>query len=137
VRTLLAAMKLDRLLPMAASDEEAQRIFQSRAAKMDAVMASENDRLVLRPAGELTAATSVEFGAVLQERWARNSAASLLQVDLSDIRFIDSTGLGCLLRARKFAAARAGARLRITGANENVRNVIALARLNEILDARK
>lgn len=132
VRTLLQAMKLDRLLRSAGTFEEAEEMVQKREPEASIVV-SENDRLVLQPAGDLTAATSREFAALMQERWSQNSGARQLQLDLGRLNFIDSSGLGCLIRARKLADARRGAALIITGANGNVRNVIELARLSELL----
>ena len=46
---------------------------------------------------------------------------------------MDSSGLGSLLQTRKLVGARPGARLELVGLNDNLRNVIRLARLEQML----
>ena len=53
-------------------------------------------------------------------------------IDLSAVRFIDSTGLGLMIRAKKLAQ-REGKRVVFTGLQPAVRNVLHLARLEEFL----
>jgi N-acetylglucosaminyldiphosphoundecaprenol N-acetyl-beta-D-mannosaminyltransferase len=53
-------------------------------------------------------------------------------IDLSSVRFIDSSGLGLMVRAKKMTNSR-GASLHFTGAQRNVKNVIQLSRLEEFL----
>jgi len=53
-------------------------------------------------------------------------------IDLAGLRFIDSTGVGIMLRAKRYAQ-NLGARLRFLNAQPNVRNVLRLARLDVFL----
>jgi N-acetylglucosaminyldiphosphoundecaprenol N-acetyl-beta-D-mannosaminyltransferase len=55
-----------------------------------------------------------------------------LTIELSGVRFIDSTGLGLMVRSKKEAASQ-GVRLRFAGINGNVRNVMRISRLEEYL----
>jgi exopolysaccharide biosynthesis WecB/TagA/CpsF family protein/anti-anti-sigma factor len=55
-----------------------------------------------------------------------------LVIDLSVVRFIDSSGLGLMVRVRKFAR-QAGINLRFTNLQPAVLNVIRIARLEEFL----
>jgi anti-anti-sigma factor len=55
-----------------------------------------------------------------------------LAVDLLAVSFLDSSGVGLMVRAKK-QAAKAGAELRFTGLRENVRNVVRLAKLEDYL----
>jgi anti-sigma B factor antagonist len=55
-----------------------------------------------------------------------------LVVDLSEVSFIDSTGLGCLIGGLKVAR-QAGGDLRIAGANEQARMILRLTALERIL----
>jgi anti-sigma B factor antagonist len=54
---------------------------------------------VIAPRGELDLMTSRDLGSRLQE--AAGSAATAAIVDLTQISFVDSTGLGVLLKARE------------------------------------
>jgi N-acetylglucosaminyldiphosphoundecaprenol N-acetyl-beta-D-mannosaminyltransferase len=139
VRELLGAMKLDRLLPLAINLEDASRILQpDQQSKLLRAEFQESEKcLVLRFDGELNAAAASEAKQFLDQEWTGCPLARLLQVNLSGVTFLDSSGLGCLLRARKLVHARDGARLRLTGVNDNVRNVITLARLDGLLEINK
>jgi N-acetylglucosaminyldiphosphoundecaprenol N-acetyl-beta-D-mannosaminyltransferase len=53
-------------------------------------------------------------------------------IDLSNVRFIDSTGLGLMVRARKLAGGY-GAQLRFTGLQPAVRNVVRIAKMEDYL----
>jgi anti-anti-sigma factor len=55
-----------------------------------------------------------------------------LIIDLSSVRFIDSTGLGLMVRAKKLVAGH-GAHMVFTGVQPTVRNVIRIARLEDYL----
>jgi N-acetylglucosaminyldiphosphoundecaprenol N-acetyl-beta-D-mannosaminyltransferase len=55
-----------------------------------------------------------------------------LAIDLSHVRFIDSTGLGLMVRAKKLASSH-GAHLTFTGLQPTVRNVLRIARMEEYL----
>jgi anti-anti-sigma factor len=55
-----------------------------------------------------------------------------LVIDLSVVRFIDSSGLGLMVRAKKFAR-QAGINLRFTNLQPAVLNVVQIARLEEFL----
>ena len=66
-------------------------------------------------------------------RWRDASQASeSLVVDLSVLRFIDSSGLGLMVRARKFAR-QGGINLRFTNLQPAVMNVVQIARLEKFL----
>ncbi|MBC7590775.1 MAG: STAS domain-containing protein [Salinibacterium sp.] len=56
------------------------------------------------------------------------------RVDLSDVDFIDSSGLGALIGGLK-AARQAGGDLRIAAPNEQVRLVLQLTNMERVLTA--
>ena len=83
--------------------------------------------------GELTAANAQEFWiSTMDHLAARSLVQKTLTIDLSKLRFIDSTGLGVMIRARKYAA-RQGIELQFSGVQPDVLSVIRLSRLEEYL----
>ena len=87
--------------------------------------------------GELTAANADEIWLATADHLnARAMVQRSLAIDLSGLTFIDSTGLGVLIRAKKHGA-RQGVRVRFTGANGNVLNVVRLSRLEDYLFSEK
>ena len=139
VRELLALSKLSRLLPCAESAEAAHRLIY--LDRLETKAYSESDRrnkaVIFRCLGEINAANADEFRALLQTKWEQEGSAKVLEIDFTRVDFIDSSGLGCLLRARKLVTSREGAALKLTGVNANLRNVIALAHLDEVLGLAK
>ncbi len=59
-----------------------------------------------------------------------------LALDLSDVRFIDSSGLGLMVRAKRLARQR-GMNLYFRGLQPAVQNVVRIARLEEYLHSRE
>jgi len=83
--------------------------------------------------GELTAANAEEIWLrTMDHVTARALVQRGLTIDLGNLRFIDSSGLGVMVRTRKYAA-RQGLDLRFTDPQPNVLNVIRLSRLDEYL----
>ena len=132
---LLRLSKLDRLLPTADSVEQAHRLIYLDRVETRAFSEHDrrNHRLIFRCLGELNASTAENLRELMQTKWTQEAAAKILEIDFTRVDFIDSSGLGCLIRARKMVAARDGAELKLTGVNENLRNVIVLAHLDELL----
>jgi len=83
--------------------------------------------------GEVTAANSDEIWITTMDHLtARSMVQRALTIDLSALKFIDSTGLSIMIRAKKFAA-RQGMKVTFTEPKENVLNVIRLSRLEDYL----
>lgn len=88
----------------------------------------EGARRRIRLVGELDIAATTD----LAERLT-SVAAPVIEVDLSDLRFVDGTGLTALLTAKRKAEA-AGRRFRMTGAHGIVRRVFDVTGLSGELD---
>jgi N-acetylglucosaminyldiphosphoundecaprenol N-acetyl-beta-D-mannosaminyltransferase len=83
--------------------------------------------------GEVTAANAESvWNTTTTEIRSRIPPPERFRIDLSRLRFIDSTGLGIMIRARKFARER-GTHIVFTNAQANVRNVLRLSRMEAVL----
>ena len=84
--------------------------------------------------GELTAANAEEIWMQTMDHLAARALVQRsLTIDLSKLRFIDSTGLSVMIRTKKYAA-RQGIKVRFADVQPNVLNVIRLSRLEEYLN---
>jgi anti-sigma B factor antagonist len=89
-----------------------------------------NVAVVVVPVQELDSGNSEEFKRALAPVL---EADTKVLIDLSGVRFIDSSGLGCFLSClRKLNAG--GGRLELCGLSKQVRTVIELVGMHRILD---
>jgi len=79
----------------------------------------------------LDAHNSEELKAEMNRLFA--SGATELIVDLKDVRFIDSSGLGVLVSGFKNASTRQGS-LRLAGLQTQVKSMFELTRLHRVFD---
>jgi anti-anti-sigma factor len=86
-----------------------------------------NGSAVIAVAGEIDGATAPELDSAL-----RHFERESVTVDLSGVTFIDSSGLGTLVKAHKRIRV-AGGRLTVTGPQPNVRKVFEISRLGGML----
>ena len=83
--------------------------------------------------GEVTAANAESvWNTTTTEIRSRMPPPARFRIDLSRLRFIDSTGLGIMIRARKFARER-GTHIVFTNVQANVRNVLRLSKMEAVL----
>ncbi len=80
--------------------------------------------------GELDAGNVDNFKSIIVPML---SSPIKLLIDLSDARFIDSSGLGAIISCQRHAAA-AGGRIKLCGMSQQVRSAFELLRLHLILD---
>lgn len=90
-------------------------------------VASDGASLVVRVAGELDIATAPQLGRYLE------NLQGVVVVDLSEVTFLDSTGLNMLVNARKRLHALGG-QLALRDPHPAVRIVLAIARLEDWFD---
>ena len=135
VKRALALMHLGDFFASAPDFESAQKLIEIRSGQQVSVVRSSADDLAnpLAWQGEITAANA---DAVWQQTEKRIAAASVTTgpfiIDLSEVRFIDSTGLGVMVRLRKLAQ-RQGVQLAFSKPQPAIRNVLRLARLEAFL----
>ena len=82
--------------------------------------------------GEITAANAESVWDLTCRYLSAEVQDRVKTIDLSQVRFIDSTGLGLMIRAKKQSLAREEV-LRFTGLRPPVRNVVRLSKLEEFL----
>lgn len=87
---------------------------------------------VIRTVGELDIAAADVFIDVVR---ASLSRCAIVELDLGDVTFIDSTGLGALVRLRKEAEAK-DASLYLTQVSAATDRLLRLTGLSEVFDVR-
>jgi len=85
---------------------------------------------LIHPSGRLDLLTAAELRQQLQQRVAEGNR--LLVVDLGDVSFTDSSGLGMLISGLKVARL-AGGDLRLARANDQVKLILKLTSLDRVL----
>jgi len=132
VRRALGLMHLSDFFATATDFEAARALIETRDQEAaEAVRPASDGPLVWQ--GEITAVNANDVWNVTERHIAAAAPpAGSVAIDLSNVRFIDSTGLGVMIRARKLAVLR-GVKLQFTGAQSAVRNVLRLAQVESFL----
>jgi anti-sigma B factor antagonist len=97
-----------------------------------ALVMSESQTAVLQPTGRLNMVAAPAFKNLVEETVA--SGQTRIVVDLGEVTFIDSSGLGALIAGLK-ATRQAGGDLRIADVPEQVMTVLRLTNLDRVLRA--
>lgn len=132
VADLLKAMKLDRYVAISQDEASTAAILGKNAANHVAIQ-SQVGKLVIPFNGEITAASLVTHQTHLMSSWNARGNVKQLQLDLQNVSFIDSSGLGLLVKARKLALTVPGVEFTLLRPQPNVCNVISLANLQSVL----
>ncbi len=96
----------------------------------EAVSSDDDSPSTVRHEGDLDIVTSEEVKRQLAEMVEGGSATVTL--DLRDVGFVDSSGLGALVAVHHYAEAR-GAQLVVKSAPSHVRDLFNLTRLDKLL----
>jgi N-acetylglucosaminyldiphosphoundecaprenol N-acetyl-beta-D-mannosaminyltransferase len=132
VRNILELLHLQELFCVAANHEAARQIIASSPDPRANSHVWTNASHDLRWQGEITACNADEVWRKTLAHLSRVSSSPEFVIDLSDVTFIDSSGLGIMLRARKMAQ-RQGRHLVFSGVPSVVRNVLRIARLERLV----
>jgi anti-sigma B factor antagonist len=97
-----------------------------------ALVMSESHTAVLQPTGRLNMVAAPALKSLVEETVA--SGRTRIVVDLGEVTFIDSSGLGALIAGLK-ATRQAGGDLRIADVPEQVMTVLRLTNLDRVLRA--
>jgi len=135
VLRVVDATKLHRILLLANSLAEARAALSSRvfAEVLRPVLTEEDRTLMLTIPPTLSAENSSDFAETVAAEWASAPTAKILILDLAATTFVDSSGLGFLVRCRRLTDQREGTSLHLINLRENLCNLIRVARLEEIL----
>lgn len=98
---------------------------------LDIQVSAEGSRALVAVRGEIDLATQAEFRAVLSDLVV--SGQIDLAIDLSGVEFIDSTGLGALIGARRRVHAFNGS-LKLLSPSSQVMKVFTVTGLNRVFD---
>jgi N-acetylglucosaminyldiphosphoundecaprenol N-acetyl-beta-D-mannosaminyltransferase len=136
VESSLKLLRLDRFFAKATGLAAAKQLLQNQALEASAAVASDSGTAarILRWQGEITAVNAPKVWADCQSHLKDAAEASQPEVviDLSAVRFIDSSGLGVMVQIKKLAQ-RHGTKLVFTTPKPEVLNVLQLSRLEEFL----
>jgi len=89
-----------------------------------------DDRIILTVTGELDSATAVHLDSAIQDV---DQSVTGLEVDLTEVSFIDSSGLRSLVMARQ-TAEESGRRFSISGSSKAVDRLLELTGLETLRD---
>ena len=128
----LRMMKLDEFFNIQMSVTGARILMESMAhvpAVTSGVQAAE---LQIRWSGEVTALNAVELGVHTESELSQTSPGMTVVIDLARVTFVDSTGIGLMLRFKKNLQRR-DISLKFANPAAAVRNVLRHTRLDEYL----
>jgi len=132
---ILAALRLDRLIPIATSPEEIrERIDASAPGTVDFSFVQPGTKsLTVSLSGDVTAAAVADCERMIELRWNGMPDSLVLNLDMERVSFIDSSGLGLLIKTFKLVKQRPCAVFKLVNVRPNVRNVIRLANMETVL----
>jgi N-acetylglucosaminyldiphosphoundecaprenol N-acetyl-beta-D-mannosaminyltransferase len=130
----LRLMRISEFFSCAPDLASAQYLVQVRARERSAAVTLRTPAAVtpLVWHGEITAANARQVWEDTRTYLEAPRTERELALDLGDVRFIDSSGLGLLIRAKKLAQ-KQGVKLFLNGIQPAVKNVIQIAHLEEFL----
>jgi len=132
IEATLHLMKLDNFFSIQASVAGARFLTESAAAAPVVTSGVLQNELQINWSGEVTALNVVEMGAHTDSELAQLTAGMTVVVELSRLSFVDSSGIGLMLRLKKNLARR-GIGLKFINPTDPVRNVLHHTRLEEYL----
>lgn len=132
VEAALKMMKLDEFFTIQASIAGARIIMDSAVGAAPVTSDVQEAELLIHWTGEVTALNAVELGAYTESELSQVSPGMRVVIDLSRVTFVDSTGIGLMVRFKKNLK-RHDINIKFTGAIVSVRNVVRQTQLEEFL----
>jgi N-acetylglucosaminyldiphosphoundecaprenol N-acetyl-beta-D-mannosaminyltransferase len=137
VRQALALMQLQNFFASAPDLASAQELIAARTREETGAVRLRSPAAInpLLWQGEITAANAKDVWDTTETHLTSKQRRELV-IDMSGVRFMDSTGLGMMVRAKKLAQ-REHVKLEFVHLQPAVQNVVRLARLEEFLSSAK
>ena len=132
VATALRMMKLNDFFNVQAGIAGARDLMESIARSPVVTSGVQATELHIRWSGEVTALNAVELGVHTESELSQTSSGMTVVIDLSRVTFVDSTGIGLMLRFKKNLQRR-DIQLKFVSPAGPVRNVFRHTRLQEYL----
>lgn len=134
VKAILEAAKLDRILPVEQTAEDAARraTQEAAAAHMRPPVTVAGNVLLFQLPPRVTAENAESCATSVRKVLQLRRKVREIVLDLVDTSFIDSSGLGFLLNIRRLAGEK-GVNLRLLHLHDNVLNVIKIAKVEKVL----
>ncbi|OGW34261.1 MAG: hypothetical protein A2010_00060 [Nitrospirae bacterium GWD2_57_9] len=101
--------------------------------KIEIVSEKTDAGYLLKLKGDVDMSSSPEVRSALGEAFRQGKGARALFVDLSQVRYMDSSGIATLVEAMQ-TCMKQGARLRLIDLSPAVRDVFEMARLSSVFD---
>ncbi len=134
VRRALALLNLEDYFAAAPNLASAEKLIETRLREQSMAVTSASPAAPLSLAwqGEITAANAELVWRRTEESLTAQRRPRSVEIDLSQARFIDSTGLSIMVRTQRLAR-RCGTNLQFTGVQPSVRNVLRVSQLEQLL----
>ncbi len=136
VEAALKLLKLEDFFNIQASLSGVRMLMESSAGSTPVTSGVASGELQIRWSGEVTVLNAVELGAFTESELSQATPGMNVVIDLSRVNFVDSTGIGLMVRFKKNLKRR-DVNLRFVNAMGPVRNVVRQTQLEEYLMGEK
>jgi len=132
VEAALKLMKLEEFFNVQPSIAGAKILMESAAGVAPVSSGVSAQELQIRWTGEITTLNAVELGAYTESELTQVSPGMSVVIDLGRVTFVDSTGIGLMVRFKKNLT-RQNVGLKFINVSPSVRNVIRATQLEAFL----
>ncbi len=132
VEAALKLVKLDEFFTIQASIAGARIVMESAAGAAPVTSGVQETELQIRWTGEVTALNAIELGMYTESELSQITPGMTVVIDLSRVTFVDSTGIGLMVRFKKNLKRR-DINLKFDNAIASVRNVVRQTQLEGFL----
>jgi len=132
MQAALSLMKLTDFFAVEGGLSAARLRVKTETGGTQLSVRTQAETLVIRWQGEVTAETTPDLTTRTEGQLKRLTTGQRVVIDLGGVGFVDSTGVGLMVRLRKYAL-RHNLRLTFDQPNANVLNVLRLLKIQEFL----